>query len=117
MSVQLAARRRQVAPPAFTDTDRISAIGHRTDEWKRRCNLQLFGAASCTSGIFTMIGYRLSGTVDARKCRCNLPPGGGKLHLRHLTMIGYRLSGIVDARFLERKDTITAEGLLRNEEY
>ena len=64
-----------------------------------------------------MIGYRLSGTVDARKCRCNLPPGGGKLHLRHLTMIGYRLSGIVDARFLERKDTITAEGLLRNEEY
>ena len=32
-------------------------------------------------------------------------------------MIGYRLSGIVDARFLERKDTITAEGLLRNEEY
>jgi len=68
------------------------------DTWKCRCNLQLFGAASCTSGIFTMIGYRLSGTVDARKCRCNLPPGGGKLHLRHLTMIGYRLSGIVDAR-------------------
>ena len=60
-------------------------------------SVQLAALWSCKLHLphLTMIGYRLSGTVDEWKCRCNLPPGGGKLHLPHLPIpIGYRLSGI-----------------------
>ena len=72
-SVQLAALRRRDAPPAFTDywalmNGKVGATYHPL-------------AASCTSGV-----YRLFGT-DGWTSRCNLPPSGGKLHLRHLPII------------------------------
>ena len=88
MSVQLGTRRRQVEPAAFSDA---SDIGHRAPMNGNVGATCRPPAASCTSRIFRCIGYWLSGT-DEWKCRCNLPPAGGKLHLPHFPM--HRVSAI-----------------------
>ena len=51
-------------------------------------------AASCNSRICPCIGSWQPGT-DEWKCRCNLPPAGGKLHLPHFPMNGQGLNGQV----------------------
>ena len=82
MSVQLPALGRQVAPPAFSDAP---DIGHRAPMSGNVGSTCRPPAASCTSRIFRCIGYWLSGT-DEWKCRSNLPPACGKLHLPHFPM-------------------------------
>ena len=88
MSVLLAARRRQVAPPTSSDASDIGYRAPMNGKVGATCRPP---AASCTSRIFRCIRYWLSGT-DEWKCRCNLPPAGGKLHLAHFPM--HRISAI-----------------------